>query len=116
MVQVYTALSPLLERIKALFKKENFKEKLIIRNSIFEIDKDYIVITDSATALKILSERVDLKVMALSDMPSFSEGQALLQQGIKGYANTYIHTNTLNRLLCLLKVVISGSTLVLCKN
>ncbi len=103
MVQVYTAFAPLLERIKTLFKKEDFQEKLIIRNSIFEINEEDIVITDAATALKILSERADLKVMALSDMPSFSEGQVLLQKGIKGYANTYIHAQHLQQAIMLIK-------------
>jgi len=91
MVQIYTAFTPLLKRIKLLFKNEEFNQKLIVRNSIFEIDADYLVFTDAQTALKLLQERADLKVMALSDMPSFTEGQLLLQKGLKGYANTNIH-------------------------
>ena len=97
MVQVYTAFSPLLQRMQTLFKKEGFKEKLIIRNSVFEIDKEHIVITDSSTALKLLRERDELKVIVLSDIPSYAEGQNLLQKGIKGYANTYIHAKHLKQ-------------------
>jgi len=91
MVQLYTGYAPLLKHIKILFSQKILDEKLVVRSGVFEILPGDLVMTDSVTAMKILTERPELKVMALSDMPSFAEGQVLLQKGIKGYANTQIH-------------------------
>jgi len=102
MIQIYTAFAPLLKRIKTLSKDKSLDEKLVVRNSIFEIEKEELVLTDSPTALKLLSERPELKVMALSDIPSFAEGQVLLQKGLKGYANTHIHLTHLKQAISLI--------------
>lgn len=102
MVQIYTAFEPLLKRVKKLFAEDGFDEKLVVRNSVFEIDAKVLVLTDSPMALKLLSERPELKVIALSDVPSFAEGQVLLQKGLKGYANTHIHITHLQQAISLI--------------
>ncbi len=85
MVQVYTAKKALLERLDALL------DEVEIRSSVEEIRPDTLVITDVNEALELMQGREGLKVMALSDTPSYAEGSKLLQHGLKGYANTYIH-------------------------
>jgi len=101
MVQLYTDFIPLLKRIKQIFSTEDLEETLVIRESIMQIQEDIIVLTDAPTALVLLSQRPTLKVMALSDVPSFDEGQVLLQKGLKAYANTYIHQIHLNQAISL---------------
>jgi len=93
MIQIYTPSSALLERMQKLLPE------LYVANGIFDINKDNVVITDVNSASKLLSERPELKVLALSDTPNFEEGQGLLQKGLKGYANTYIHLLHLNQAL-----------------
>lgn len=102
MVQVYTAFPPLLQRLTQLFEEESFEDSLVIRNGVFEIEATSLVITDAPTALKLLGERPELIVMALSDTPTFAQGQALLQEGLKGYANTYIHATHLAQAISLI--------------
>ena len=85
MTQVYTDNKHLILRLKTLL------DDLDIVNSIKEITPTTVVLTDTASAISLLQERSELKVMALSDNPSFAEGSSLLRKGIKGYANTYIH-------------------------
>ena len=91
MIQVYTHFQPLLERLGTLY------EKLDIKNNIKDLDSNTIVVTDARSALKLIQEKPTLKIMVLSDSPSFTEGQLLLYKGIKGYGNTFIHLTHLNQ-------------------
>ena len=100
MPQVYTEDKVLIERLKLLF------ETLDIIKLLGDIKSDRVVITDVSSAMNLLNERAELKVMALSDVPSFTEGTALLQKGLKGYANTYIHLLHLNQAI---EVINSGN-------
>lgn len=85
MLQVYTSFLPLLERLDLMF------DDLKLINEIADIDEKRVVVTEAKSAIKILSVNPKAKILVLSDIPSFPEGQILLQKGIKGYANTYIH-------------------------
>ena len=100
MPQVYSKNRSLINRLELLF------ETLDIVDSIDDIKSDRVVITDVSSALSLMSERAELKVMALSDLPSFIEGAPLLQKGLKGYANTYIHLLHLNQAI---EVINSGN-------
>ena len=91
MLQIYSHFTPLLERLKSLY------QDLDIKKSIASLEPEKIVITEARSALKIIQQRPELKVMVLSDAPSFTEGQLLLYKGIKGYGNTYIHQTHLNQ-------------------
>lgn len=85
MEQVYTSDQALIKRLKGLFGV------LDLVDSVEKIDAKRVVITDVASALGLMNEREELRVLALSDVPSFQEGAPLLQKGLKGYANTHIH-------------------------
>lgn len=85
MAQLFTKNKTLLKRLPGLIKG------IDIRTSPEKIDPKTVVITDLESAPRVMSAREELKVMVLSDQPSFAEGSALLQKGIKGYANTHIH-------------------------
>ena len=84
-MQVYTPSSNLRTRLKTLLPQ------IRLCPSVFDISASSVVITDVSSAEKLLQERPELKLLVLSDTPNFEEGQGLLQLGIKGYANTYIH-------------------------
>lgn len=91
MIQVYTQNQALIERLKTLIGELEVKETLET------INKDALVIADPVSGLSLLNEGIEVKVMVLSDMPNFTEGSLLLQKGLKGYANTYIHLLHLNQ-------------------
>ena len=90
MIQTYTNFLPLLERLKTLYSD------IEIIDSITELDPIEVVITEPRSALKLIREIPEIKIMVLSDEPSFTEGQLLLYKGIKGYASTYIHLTHLD--------------------
>jgi len=96
MIQIYTPSSNLLSRIQTLLPE------ISVCQSVFDINAAYALITDTASAPKLLQERPQLKLLVLSDQPNFSEGQKLLHLGIKGYANTYIHLLHLNQAIALI--------------
>jgi len=84
-VQVYTKDQALIKRLKRLLGEFDLVD------SIEGINAERVVITDVDSALSVMNEREALRVMALSDTPSFTQGTPLLQKGLKGYANTHIH-------------------------
>jgi len=90
MIQVYTHFLPLLERLKALYQNIDIKKK------IEDLDLSSVIVTEPRSALKLLRQTPELKIMVLSDEPSFAEGHLLLYKGIKGYGNTYIHQTHLD--------------------
>lgn len=54
-------------------------------------DLSALFICDPVNFHALLETYPDVKVLVLSTMPSFNEGVALLQKGIRGYGNAYMH-------------------------
>ena len=92
-VQLYTNLSHLIERVLELIP-----EALHVKE-LERLAEDMTVITDPRSANELLKLRPFLRVMVLSDAPSYAEGSHLLPIGIRGYANTYIHLTHLEQAL-----------------
>jgi DNA-binding NarL/FixJ family response regulator len=92
-VQLYTELSHLIERVLGLIPEAVHIE------AIEQLADDLVVLTDPDNAKELMGERPMLRVMVLSDTPSYTEGSQLLPIGIRGYANTYIHLTHLEQAL-----------------
>lgn len=62
------------------------KEDAILLLHVDSYDQDICELVEY-----LLKDIKDLKIFALSNRVSFSEGVSLLQAGVKGYGNTYMH-------------------------
>jgi two-component system nitrate/nitrite response regulator NarL len=85
MLQVYTHLDELITRLQGLY------DEVKVCHNAQDIEPSQIVICDVESAQKLLEQNNQLRVIALSEFPNFTQGQSLLQKGLKGYANFYIH-------------------------
>jgi len=72
-------------------------------NNSTELDAREIIITDTAAVETLLSYNPHFNLFALTPSPSFSEGTALLAQGIKGYGNSFMHAKHLRRAIVTIK-------------
>lgn len=86
----------------------NFNELV---DSLKNTDPEIVLIHSSLpelegiTGLKIIREKFpEVKLMVLSDKPNELEGIKLLQQGILGYANSYISINYLKEAIKVIKM------------
>jgi len=55
-----------------------------------EADEEKIFVSDAESLPALLRHYPSAKVLVLSPMPNFLEGVTLLQQGIRGYGNSYM--------------------------
>ena len=93
-----------------------YKIKLLKNSSeLFEIDeKDSLLILhidsydeDSVDLIKYLvKDFIDLKILALSNNVNYLEGMSILQAGVKGYGNVYMHNVLLEQAV---EVIMSGN-------
>jgi len=60
-------------------------------------DLSALFICDPLNVHTVYEKYPDAKVLVLSTMPSFSEGVALLQKGIRGYGNAYMQKTHLQQ-------------------
>lgn len=97
-MQLYTDFSPLFKRIAAILPHI----KVVNSSSGLKTSED-VTITDPKSALGLLERFDKIKLLVLSDNPNFAEGRILLQKGIKGYGNTYIHALHLMQALAMIK-------------
>lgn len=55
-----------------------------------EADEEKIFVSDAESFASLFERYPSAKVLVLSPVPSFSEGVMLLQQGVRGYGNSYM--------------------------
>jgi len=96
-LQIFTELVHLLQRLETLYPK-------ILRvDTPRTLDAAGIVFTDPSAAASLLQLHPGALVMVLSDRPSFAEGMRLLPLGIRGYSNTYTHSEHLEQALATIR-------------
>lgn len=88
-IELLTKKIALLTRIKELIPNSSILSDLKIA------DKSSIIICDAIEALKLLNLSLDFKILVLEDYPSYEQAIFLLSKGIRGYANSYIHSEIL---------------------
>lgn len=83
MIQLYS-------KDEALFRR--LDEIGIAYQGVTEVDADQekIFVSDAESLPSLLMHYPSAKVLLLSPMPNFSEGVTLLQQGVRGYGNSYM--------------------------
>lgn len=84
MMQLYTKNTLLAQRFDEIGLDFSFLENETP-------DLSGLFICDPVNFYALLETYPDVKVLVLSTMPSFNEGVALLQKGIRGYGNAYMH-------------------------
>ncbi len=96
-MQLYTHFHPLKQRIEKILP-----EITVVSDSAL-LNQDKVIVTDPKTASELLKKHNGLQLFVLSDTPNFAEGRVLLQAGIKGYGNTYMHTLHLHQAITMIK-------------
>lgn len=91
MLQIFTPQEELIKRISTLYSD------LVVCPDAKMIEPNVVVLSDPQTASELLTHNPSLKVMALTEFPNFTQGQQLLQLGLKGYGNFYIHKTHLDQ-------------------
>lgn len=96
-MQLYTNFEPLQQRILKVLPD------IRVISDTNLLNREKVVVTDPRTASELLRKNNDLQLFVLSDSPNYAEGRVLLQAGIRGYGNTYMHTLHLHQALNMIK-------------
>jgi two-component system nitrate/nitrite response regulator NarL len=75
----------LIEHSADLFEIKDEDSLLLLHVDSYDQDRDELI-------KLLLKEKKELKILALSNRVNFREGTALLQAGVKGYGNVYMHS------------------------
>ncbi len=97
MTQLYSTNTLLKNRLKSI------NIPVVHINQHHDLNDKEIIITDTAAVETLLSLNPSFSLFALTPSPSFTEGTALLAQGIKGYGNSFMHAKHLRRAIITIK-------------
>lgn len=96
-MQLYTTFQPLHKRLTTLLPA------LAVIDDETALDSSSVIITDPKSASVLLKKKNGLLLMVLSDNPNFAEGRVLLQEGIRGYGNTFMHIQHLQQAISMIE-------------